>query len=103
MYWMHGGLNGDSYYPDSDYNDAFPSGEFHGGASGDPLFYHSKVEYKKIQHQTEKATLFLFHNGLDLWVAKKLCVGLDLERKTVFIHKLGEKIRARVLELKEEK
>jgi hypothetical protein len=96
MYWRHGGLNGDDYYPSDGYPDEYPS---FGGGSKNRLFYHNKIEYLSIKHETEKAYLFEYREGLEIWVAKSLCRDLDVVNNTVYIHRFYHKLRVRVDEI----
>ena len=39
----------------------------------DPLFYHRKIEFLKIEHETEKAYLLKISEQKGVWVPKSIC------------------------------
>ena len=51
----------------------------------DPLFYHSKVTFEKLEHETASSFLLKI-NGHKLWIPKKICRKFNLDSKTVYIH-----------------
>jgi len=53
----------------------------------DPLFYHAKLEFLEIKRETEKAYCMLLKNKEVLWIPKSICKSLNLNKKTVFVHR----------------
>ena len=39
----------------------------------DPLFYHRKIEFLEIEHETEKAYLLKISEQEGVWVPKSIC------------------------------
>lgn len=52
----------------------------------DPLYYHTKLEFERIVHRTDKAILFEFKRFGEQWVPEKLCRKLDEEECSVFVY-----------------
>ena len=57
------------------------------GDNYDPLFYHAKLEFLEIKHETDKAYCMLLKNDEVLWIPKSICKSLNLNNKTVFVHR----------------
>lgn len=53
----------------------------------DPLHYHTKVRFKGITDETDKAFKFLMLDGTSMWFPKKWCK--QLRHNTVYMWKIG--------------
>lgn len=51
----------------------------------DKLFFHKKIEFIKIEKETEKAYLFRLSDIEGVWVAKSLC--RNMTKNTVYVHR----------------
>jgi hypothetical protein len=57
------------------------------GTSKNPDYYHTKIKFKSIVFQTEKAYLLdIGKEKFEVWIPKKVCRHLSELDKTIFIH-----------------
>lgn len=54
--------------------------------SKDANYYHTRIEFSSILSETEKSYLVAYRNE-ELWIPKKICRNVDLENKSMFVHK----------------
>lgn len=56
------------------------------GSAYNANYYHSWLEYRALKHETAKAYLIEYVEGVDVWVAKKLVRELEPSEQRMLVH-----------------